>query len=230
MTATLLILAAAIVAFVSGRVPLSVVAVGVAVSLWATGVLDLQQALAGFGDPVVLFIASLFVDSEALEATGVTSWAGSQVTRRAGTGRVAVLVVISLLVAVVTAFISVNGAVAALIPMVVVVATRSGIPASQLLMPLAFAAHAGSQLALTGTQELDSDIADIKNMGGPNGGSIHAALFLEEFVDGTPWAHLDIAGTAQASEAGSWTNKGPTAFGVRLLVELALALRRPDRA
>ncbi len=79
-------------------------------------------------------------------------------------------------------------------------------------------------------KELDSDIADIKNMGGPNGGSIHAALFLEEFVDGTPWAHLDIAGTAQACEARSWTNKGPTAFGVRLLVELALAFRRPDRA
>ena len=151
MTATLLILAAAILAFVSGRVPLSIVAVGVAVSLWATGVLSLQQALAGFGDPVVLFIASLFVVSEALGATGVTAWAGSQVTRRAGTGRVAVLVVVSLLVAVVTAFISVNGAVAALIPMVVVVATRSGIPASQMLMPLAFAAHAGSQLALTGT-------------------------------------------------------------------------------
>ena len=61
MTATLLVLAAAIVAFVSGRVPLSIVAIGVAVSLWATGVLTLQQALAGFGDPVVLFIASLFV-------------------------------------------------------------------------------------------------------------------------------------------------------------------------
>ena len=43
-------------------------------------------------------------------------------------------------------------------------------------------------------RELDSDIADIKNMGGPNGGAIHAALFLEEFVAGMPWAHLDIAG------------------------------------
>ncbi len=78
-------------------------------------------------------------------------------------------------------------------------------------------------------KELDSEIADIKNMGGPNGGSIHAALFLEEFVDGTPWAHLDIAGTAQSSEERSWTNKGPTAFGVRLLVELAQRFETPAR-
>jgi leucyl aminopeptidase len=40
-------------------------------------------------------------------------------------------------------------------------------------------------------------IADMTNMGGPNAGSITAALFLEEFVDGHPWAHIDIAGTAQ---------------------------------
>lgn len=76
-------------------------------------------------------------------------------------------------------------------------------------------------------KELDSDIADIKNMGGPNAGSIHAGLFLEEFVDGRPWAHLDIAGTAQSSTATSWLNKGPTAFGTRLLIELALGFTPP---
>ena len=53
--------------------------------------------------------------------------------------------------AVLTALISVNGAVAALIPVVVVVAVRVGAPPSQMLMPLAFSAHAGSMLALTGT-------------------------------------------------------------------------------
>ena len=58
---TFLILGLAIVAFVSGRVPLAVVSLGVALSLWATGVLTLNEALAGFGDPPVLFIASLFV-------------------------------------------------------------------------------------------------------------------------------------------------------------------------
>lgn len=151
MAGTLSILVAAVLAFVSGRVPLAVVAVGVSLALWASGVLDLDQALAGFGDPTVLFIASLFVVSEALEATGVTAWAGSQVVRRAGTTRTAVLVAVCLLVAAVTAVITVNGAVAALIPMVVVIATRTGIRVSHLLLPLAFAAHAGSMLLLTGT-------------------------------------------------------------------------------
>ena len=63
--------------FVSNRVPVEVVAVGTALTLWATGVLDIDQALAGFGDPTVLYIASLFVVSEALDATGITAWAGS---------------------------------------------------------------------------------------------------------------------------------------------------------
>ena len=58
-------LAAVVVLFVWDRLPVAIVAIGVALSLWATGVLDLDTALAGFGDPTVLFIASLFVVSEA---------------------------------------------------------------------------------------------------------------------------------------------------------------------
>ena len=148
---TLVILTLAIVAFMSNRVPLGIVAIGVSVALWITGILDLGQALAGFGDPTVIFIASLFVVSEALDSTGVTAWAGRQVIGRAGARRTPLLLVVCLLVAGVTALISVNGAVAALIPVVVVVATRAGLPPSQMLMPLAFSAHAGSLLALTGT-------------------------------------------------------------------------------
>ncbi|MBU9945153.1 MAG: anion permease, partial [Dermatophilaceae bacterium] len=148
---TLLILVIAVVAFMSNRVPLGVVAIGVSVSLWLTGILDLNDALAGFGDPTVIFIATLFVVGEALDSTGVTAWAGQQLLARGGESRSSLLVVVCLLVAVLTALISVNGAVAALIPVVVVVATRAGLPPSQMLMPLAFSAHAGSLLALTGT-------------------------------------------------------------------------------
>jgi len=151
IAATLVILVVAIFAFLSNKVPLAVVAVGVAVALWFADVLTLEQALAGFGDPTVLFIAALFVVSEALDVTGVTAWAGQQVIARAGKGRTRLVVVIALLVALLTALISVNGAVAALLPLVVVVAARTGMPTSQLMMPLAFAAHAGSMLMLTGT-------------------------------------------------------------------------------
>lgn len=67
--------------------------------------------------------------------------------------------------------------------------------------------------------ELDSDVADIKNLGGANAGSITAGLFLEEFVAGYPWVHIDIAGTAQSASARRWINKGATGFGTRLLIE-----------
>ena len=79
---TLVILALAVVAFMSNRIPLGIVAIGVSVALWLTGILDLNQALAGFGDPTVIFIATLFVVGEALDSTGVTAWAGQQLIAR----------------------------------------------------------------------------------------------------------------------------------------------------
>ena len=75
--------------------------------------------------------------------------------------------------------------------------------------------------------QLDSTIADLTNMGGINAGSITAGLFLEEFVDGKPWAHLDIAGTAQAPAPRTWRNKGATGFGTKLLIEFALKFAAP---
>jgi leucyl aminopeptidase len=65
---------------------------------------------------------------------------------------------------------------------------------------------------------LDSAIADMKNVGPRFGGSITAAQFLQRFIeDGTPWAHLDIAGTVWADKPGATWDKGATGFGVRLL-------------
>lgn len=69
--------------------------------------------------------------------------------------------------------------------------------------------------------QLDSDIADIANLGGPFAGTITAALFLDHFAAGTPWAHLDIAGTMQSEKDDSWRSKGATGFGARLLLEAA---------
>jgi leucyl aminopeptidase len=65
---------------------------------------------------------------------------------------------------------------------------------------------------------IDSPIADMKNVGPRNGGSITAAQFIQRFVDkGTPWAHLDIAGVVWADKAGATWDKGATGYGVRLL-------------
>ena len=76
-------------------------------------------------------------------------------------------------------------------------------------------------------RELDSPVADLKNIGGANAGAITAALFLEEFVGGRPWAHLDIAGTAQADGDAGWQTAGCTGFGARLLVQFVLDFEAP---
>lgn len=69
---------------------------------------------------------------------------------------------------------------------------------------------------------IDSEIADIKNIGQPGGkgGALVAGLFLKEFVGDVPWAHLDIAGPARSEEDAGWLRKGGTGFGVRTLLEL----------
>jgi len=66
--------------------------------------------------------------------------------------------------------------------------------------------------------DIKSAVADLKNIGGGHGGSITAALFLQEFVAGVPWAHLDIAGPAFADKDLPYMPKGGTGFGVRTLL------------
>jgi len=145
------IIAAVIVLFIWDRLPVIAVCVGCALSLWATGILTLQESLAGFGDPATIFVASLFVVSAALEKTGITAWTGQVLIRGAGDSRTRLIGLMMLIVGVLSGLISVNGAVAALLPVIVVMAVRLQRPPSQLLMPLVFGAHSGSLLALTGT-------------------------------------------------------------------------------
>jgi leucyl aminopeptidase len=76
---------------------------------------------------------------------------------------------------------------------------------------------------------LDSYVADMKNVGG-EAGAITAALFLEEFVGDTTWAHIDIAGPMWTDSDNGWLQKGMTGYGTRLLIDAALNFRRPSRA
>ena len=70
-------------------------------------------------------------------------------------------------------------------------------------------------------RQIDSDIADMKNVGGRDAGSITAAQFLQRFIkEGTPWAHLDIAGVTWSKKSSATVPKGGTGFGVRLLDRL----------
>jgi leucyl aminopeptidase len=88
-------------------------------------------------------------------------------------------------------------------------AERAGEPVWPLPIPERYRSH------------IDSEVADMKNMGSPGqAGAIAAATLLSRFVEGTPWAHLDIAGPARSEEADGPVTKGGTGFGVRTLVEV----------
>lgn len=67
---------------------------------------------------------------------------------------------------------------------------------------------------------LKSEIADMKNIGGKEAGTITASCFLHKFAQETPWVHLDIAGTAWTEKDRPYRTKGPTAVPLRLLVDL----------
>lgn len=79
-------------------------------------------------------------------------------------------------------------------------------------------------------KQLDSSVADMKNVGTRHGGALTAALFLREFVPGEiPWAHLDIAGPAFADAVDGENPKGATGFGVRTILELVSAFTKPKK-
>jgi leucyl aminopeptidase len=78
-------------------------------------------------------------------------------------------------------------------------------------------------------KQIESPVADMKNIGGGDAGALVAGLILQEFVgDGIPWAHLDIAGTASADGDDGELVKGATGFSTRLLVELIDRFERPE--
>jgi leucyl aminopeptidase len=81
-------------------------------------------------------------------------------------------------------------------------------------------------------KDIDSSVADVKNIGDASAGALVAGLFLKEFVGEVPWAHLDIAGPAWTDKEDAYITKGGTGTGVRTVLELLSsgALPRPKRS
>lgn len=73
---------------------------------------------------------------------------------------------------------------------------------------------------------LDSNVADMRNIGGPLAGATTAALFLGEFAGDTPWAHIDMAGPMEADGDNGWLNRGATAYGTRLLIDFCANFKK----
>lgn len=148
---TLGVIVAALGMFVWNRVPAAAVAVCASLALFFTGVISAPQMLTGFGDPVVILLVALFTIAVALEEAGVAAWAGQLLMRYTARSPLLRLVAIMVVAAVFSALMGMNGAVAAMIPIVVVVALRTHTPASKLMLPLALACLTGAKLTLLGT-------------------------------------------------------------------------------
>ncbi|MEX2528186.1 MAG: SLC13 family permease [Gemmatimonadota bacterium] len=137
--------------FVSDLLRLDVVALLALLALSLTGLLTPGEALAGFSDPVVIMIAGLFVVGDGLFQTGVARAMGRLPARLAGDSDLRLLVVIMLLVAILSGFMSSTGTVAVMLPVVMGLAVDRGISPSRLLIPLSVASLLGGMLTLIGT-------------------------------------------------------------------------------
>jgi di/tricarboxylate transporter len=147
----LAILGVAIVLFVTERIRVDLVALMVLVSLVLAGLVTPTEALSGFANLAVVTVWAILILSSGLARTGVAGLVGHQVLRLAGRNEVRLIVVIMLTVGVLSGFMNDIGVAALMLPVVVDIARRTGLPPSKLLMPLAFAALLGGLNTLIGT-------------------------------------------------------------------------------
>ncbi len=145
------VLGLTIVLFASDRVRLDIVAILVVLALMLSGVLTAREALAGFGDSVVMMVAALFVVGEALVRTGVAYAFGDWLMKVGGASETRLILLLVPLVGIVGAPMSSTGIVAIFIPVVMSVAAKTGIRPSRLMMPLAFAAMISGMITLIST-------------------------------------------------------------------------------
>src|SRR6516164_10527747 len=142
------VLAGAVVLFASGRVRPDVVAILVVLALNLSGVLTIQESLAGFGQPVVVLIAAVSIVGEGLIATGVTYRLGEAVMKAGGTSEARLVALVMVLAGTVGAFMSSSAIVAMFIPVVMAVANKTGLNHKRMLMPLSVAALISGMMTL----------------------------------------------------------------------------------
>lgn len=147
----LLFLAAAIVMFAANRPRMDAVALLVIALLPFSGILTIDEALAGFSDPNIVLIAALFVLGSGLVRTGVARQLGDWLLARAGRSEARLILLLMLSVAALGSVMSSTGVVAIFIPVVLRIAHGTGTSPSRLMMPLSFAALISGMLTLVAT-------------------------------------------------------------------------------
>ena len=151
MTITLIVLAATIIMFVSGRVRSDIVALSALTVLIVSGILTPEEALAGFSSTVVIMMVGLFVVGGAILQTGLAKAASRRIMKLAAGSETMIFMLVIIVTAVIGAFISNTGTVALMMPIVVSMAAQANMRPGRLLMPLAFASSMGGMLTLIGT-------------------------------------------------------------------------------
>ncbi|MDO4160330.1 MAG: SLC13 family permease [Prevotellaceae bacterium] len=151
MLTTLIILAVSAVFFAVGKIRSDVVALCALILLIVLGILTPEEALSGFSNSVVIMMVGLFVVGGAIFQTGLAKMISGKIMKLAGDSEVRLFLMIIITTSLIGAFVSNTGTVALMLPIVVSLAARSGINASRLLMPLAFASSLGGMLTLIGT-------------------------------------------------------------------------------
>ncbi|MFO1457555.1 MAG: SLC13 family permease [Steroidobacteraceae bacterium] len=144
----LVILGAALVLFIRGRMRVDLVAMLVLLALALSGILDLGQAMAGFGSEPAIIVAAAFVISGGLSATGVTDRIGQAIGRAAGASEWRAVAVTMPAVAALAAFSHHLMVTAMMLPILLRLARDQALPASRLLMPMSLAASLGTTLTL----------------------------------------------------------------------------------
>ena len=145
------ILVISLILFVSEVIRMDLVALLVLSALAVTGLVTTSEAFAGFSNSAVITVWAMFILSAGLTRTGIADIIGTQIMRLAGHREIAMIFVIMVTAAVLSAFMNNIGVAALMLPVVVEVARRTGISPSRLLMPLAYATLLGGLMTQIGT-------------------------------------------------------------------------------
>jgi di/tricarboxylate transporter len=147
----LAILAVSLVLFISEVLRMDLIALLVLCALSLTGLVTPNEAISGFSNAAVITVWAMFILSEGLTRTGIADILGRQVMKLAGRREVPLIIVIMLTSGGLSAFMNNIGVAALMLPVVVDIARRTGVPPSRLLMPLAFGCLLGGLTTLIGT-------------------------------------------------------------------------------
>ncbi|HED04970.1 MAG TPA: SLC13 family permease [Candidatus Fraserbacteria bacterium] len=158
----LIIIAAALVLFVSERFPIPLVALSISVVLMLTGLVTPAEGISGFSSPATITVLAMFVLSAGLQKTGIVRSLGELIIRFAGGNQYKGLAAIMLVAGGLSAFINNTAVVVVLLPTVIILARRTALSPAKLLIPLSFSSMLGGLGTLIGTSTniLASDVAN----------------------------------------------------------------------